>query len=639
MGTVSIKTPLLDHELQGAAYLASQDTNPFASPLVLYLLVHDPISGVQVKLAGTVSPDPVTGQLTSTFANTPELPFEELKLHFFDGPRASLSTPPSCGSYATDASFTPWSAGPAAPASASFAITSGAEGSGCPNPAGLAPAFNAQSTSTQAGAFTAFTLNLGHRDQDQPLSGMTIHLPQGVAAMLASLTPCPEPQASRGECGPESQIGQATAYAGLGPEPDQQTGRVYLTGPYGGAPFGLSIATPAVAGPFNLGTVVVRATINVDPNTAAVTITSAIPTVVQGVGMAPSGVPLQLKQLQVTVDRPGFEFNPTSCNKMAVTGTLTGSEGASAQVSSPFQVAGCQGLPFHPRLEVSTQGQASRANGASLTVKVTSQGLGVANIAKTKLTLPAALPSRLTTIQKACPDSVFQSTPADPGGACDEGSLIGEGIAHTPVLRAPLKGPAYLVSHGGAAFPDVEFVLKGEGILLVLDGKTDIKNGITTSEFNSVPDAPVESFEAILPMGPHSALSAYASASNPYDLCAANLAIPTVITAQNGAVIEPTTKITPQGCAAVKSSRTKKLTLAQQLAKALHACRTRYKHNHARRAACERKTHAAYTAKAMAACRATNKHSRHRRQACEAQARRQYAAHKATSAGSRARTT
>ena len=295
VATVSIKTPLLDHELQGAAYLASQDTNPFASPLVLYVLVHDPISGVQVKLAGTVTPDPVTGQLTSTFENTPQLPFEELKLHFFDGPRASLSTPPTCASYTTNASFTPWSEGPAAPASASFAITSGAEGSGCPNPPGLVPAFNAQSTSTQAGAFTGFTLNLGHRDQDQPLSGMTIHLPQGVAAILASLTPCPEPQASTGECGPESQIGQASAYAGLGPDPYQQTGKVFLTGPYDGAPFGLSIATPAVAGPFNLGTVVVRATINVDPNTAAVTITSALPTFVQGVGMAPSGVPARVE--------------------------------------------------------------------------------------------------------------------------------------------------------------------------------------------------------------------------------------------------------------------------------------------------------------------------------------------------------
>ena len=250
---------------------------------------------------------------------------------------------------------------------------------------------------------------------------------------------------------------------------------------------------------------------------------------VQGVGMSPSGIPLQLKQIEVTVDRPGFEFNPTSCEPMSVTGTLTGAEGASVPVSSPFQVAGCGGLPFAPKLTATVGAHASRVDGTGLDVKVTSKGLGQANIAKVDLTLPEALPSRQTTLEKACLAAVFQANPA----ACSPQSIIGKAIIHTPVLKSPLAGPAYLISHGGAKFPDVEFVLQGEGIELVLDGQTDIHDGITYSRFEVTPDAPFTSFETELPAGPKSILTAYLPHNN-YDLCASKLQMPTEIIGQNG---------------------------------------------------------------------------------------------------------
>jgi len=586
VGTVQIKTPLLPDELQGSAYLAKQDTNPFEPPLVLYLIARDPVSGVLVKLAGKVTPDPTTGQLVSVFENTPPLPFEDLKVSFLSGPRASVSTPPLCGTYTSTTSITPWSGAAAATPSSDFAITSGPGGTPCADPQPFAPGFEAGSTSRQAGGFSGFVMNLSRPDADQALSTVTLRLPSGLAAVLASTTPCPEPQASQGTCGPESLIGHTTASSGLGSDPFTLGGQVFITGPYKGAPFGLSIVTPAIAGPFNLGNVIVRSTINVDPNTAAVTITSdPLPTRLKG-------VPTQLQRVSVTVDRPGFQFNPTNCNPMSITGTLTGAQGGSADVSSPFQVINCASLPFKPTLTASTLGHSSKANGAAFVVKVTS-GPGQANIGKTTIVLPKALPSRLTTIQKACVAAVFEANPA----SCPEGSNIGTATVHTPVLRNPLTGPAYLVSHGGAGFPDVEFVLQGEGITLVLDGKTNIHNGITSDTFNAVPDAPVTTFETVLPEGPHSALTANVPPSKKFSLCGTNLVMPTTLTGQNGAVIQQNTKIAVNGCkgGGVAGFMTRK----QKLAKALKACKK--KKNKAKRAACVKKAHKQFGAKKKSA--------------------------------------
>jgi hypothetical protein len=586
VGTVEIETPLLAHKLEGSVYLAAQDTDPFQAPLVLYLIARDPVSGVLVKLAGRVTPNPSTGQLVSTFEDTPQQPFEDLRLHFFGGPRASLSTPPLCGPYTTSSSFTPWSGGAPATPSSSFNVTSGVGGGACsPDPQPFAPSLQAGSNG-QAGAFTPFTLSIGNPDGDQALSGLTVHLPAGVAALLSTVTPCPEPAAGQEwACGPESVIGDSTVSSGLGGEPYTLAGTVYLTSGYDGAPFGLLVATEAKAGPFNLGMVDVRSRINVNPETAAVTITTdpgprgeALPTMLKG-------VPVQLKRVEVSVDRAGFQFNPTNCSATAVTGTLNGAQGASEGVSYPFTVSNCASLPFKPTLTASAAGKASKADGASLTVKVTSAGLGQANIAKVDLTLPTALPSRLSTLQKACLAAVFDANPAN----CDEGSVIGTATIHTPVLKSPLSGPAYLVSHGGAAFPDVEFVLQGEGITLVLDGKTDIKNGITYSRFESAPDAPFTTFETVLPTGPHSALTSNVPVKEDYSLCKTSLVMPTTITGQNGAVINQTTKIAVTGCGGVKAY---KATKAQLLAKALKACKK--KKNKQKRANCEKQARKKY---------------------------------------------
>jgi hypothetical protein len=571
VGTVTIKTPLLPNDLEGFVYLGEQDVNPFKSPLVLYLVAQDPVSGVLVKLAGEVKINEATGQLVSTFKNTPPLPFEELKLEFFAGQRASQTTPAHCGTYQTEATLVSWSDGKTEKPISAFTVNPGSCTSGA---LPFSPSFEAGSSVNQAYAFTPFTLSIGRPDGQQGLESITMHLPPGQAALISSVKECPEPAAGQEwSCGPGSEIGHSTAVSGLGGDPVTLGGTVYFAGPYKGAPFSVVDITPANAGPFRLGNVVVRSTITVDPNTAAATITSdPLPKFVKG-------VPSQLKELNVFVNREKFEFNPTNCEPMKVTGKLTGYEGGSEEVSSPFQVANCASLPFAPVFTASTTSHTSKADGANLFVKITYPNGAYANVAKSITELPYALPSRLTTIQKACPDTVFEANPA----ACDEGSEIGHAIVHTPVFKNPLVGPAYLVSHGNRAFPDIEIVLQGEGIKLVLDGHTDIKNSITKTSFESVPDAPVEVFELILPEGPHSALAANDNLCKPekpgtvtekvtkhvkghtvqvtekvHKMVAEELVIPTKLVAQNGRVLEQRTKIAVSGCGGVKASKTAK---------------------------------------------------------------------------------
>jgi hypothetical protein len=575
IATVAIKTPLLPNPLEGQVYLAAPQNfagaleNPFGSLVAMYIVAEDPVSGTLVKLPGSVSTDASTGQIVATFDNTPQLPFEQLELHFFGGARAPLSTPAGCGSYTVAASISPWSSAEAANSSSSFDIESGPNGASCSNPQPFTPGFQAGSTNLQAGGFTPFALTMTRPDADQTLSRVEMQMPPGLLGTLSNVALCPEPQAAQGTCGPESLIGETVVSAGLGSAPFTVTGgKVYITSGYKGAPYGLSIVNPAAAGPFVLDEghpVVVRASIYVDPHTAALRIVSdPLPTILDG-------IPLQIQHVNVNINRPGFTFNPTNCNKTAINGTLSSSEGASAAVSTPFQVTNCASLAFKPKLAASTSGKTSKADGASLKVKLTyPDGPFDANIAKVKVDLPKQLPSRLTTLQKACLAKVFEANPAN----CPAESVVGHAKAITPVLPVPLEGPAYFVSHGGEAFPSLIVVLQGYGTTVDLVGTTFISHaGITSSTFEQVPDVPVGSFELTLPEGKFSALG---TDSN---LCKSKLAMPTLFIGQNGAEIHTSTPIGVTSC-----PKAKKATRAQKLAKAMKACKKKPK---GKRGTCE----------------------------------------------------
>ncbi len=595
LGTVEIDTPLLEEPLQGSVFLAQQGnlagngSNPFGSLFALYLVAEG--SGVLVKLPGEVRLDQATGQVSARFGEDPttgfylpQLPFSELKMSFFGGARAPLTTPSSCGTFTTTSALTPWDGNPAVESPSSLAV-----GQGCAT-GGFAPSFSAGTTNPQAGGSGPFSLTFSRQDGEQHFAGVQVTMPRGLVGKIAGIPQCAEPQAAKGECSEASLLGEATTAVGPGEDPYWvKGGKVYLTGPYNGGPFGLSIVVPTTAGPFTLtgdagvGKEVVRASIRVNPGTAQITVVSdPFPTILEG-------VPLDIRTVNVTVNRPGFMLNPTDCEGQKIEGTIASTGNASAGVSSPFEAANCAALAFHPSFSASTEAHTSKEDGASLVVKV-GQKTGEANIHKVDLTLPKILPARLTTLHQACTEAQFAANPA----SCPAGSFIGAATAHTPLLNAPLTGPAILVSHGGAAFPDVEFLLQGEGVEILLDGKTDIKGGITYSKFETVPDAPISSFETTLPESPHSVLTTeYPGQTN---LCAPttpvtvikrvqlrrhghvvrrhgnavyvkrkvtehkpeSLAMPTTIVGQNGAVLTQTTKIAVTGCAKAAAKAPKK---------------------------------------------------------------------------------
>ncbi len=532
IGTVNIETDLPPHSLAGNVYLGQEDGTSAITGLPHPFLVFidaESVYDVSVRLEGQAVPDPTTGRLTVSFLGNPQLPFSDLTLTLNGGPRAPLANPLSCDPASTSFEFSAYTG-------ASFADSTPFAVSGCPPSTPFSLAQSTATSAPNAGAYTNYTFNLARGDGNQYLGKLSTVLPPGLVGAIPSVTLCGEPQAQSGACGAGSQIGTATAQVGAGAEPYAFTGPVYLTGPYAGAPYGLSIPIHAAAGPFDLGNVVTHATIGVDPHSSRVIATTTdLPSIFKG-------VPLRLRNISVVVDRKNFLFNPTNCGPLSTDTALTSTLGATQGLSSPFAVANCSALPFKPNFSAATSASTNpthlKADGAALRVNLL-QNAHEANIHSVVAELPKSLPSRLTTLQKACPAATYEANPF----SCPAGSKVGSATVTTPVLPAPLKGPAYLVSHGGEAFPDLDLLLEGDGgVRVILESKTDIKGGITKSTFGSIPDVPVSSFVLELPEGANSALTAVGT------LCTQTLTMPTTIVAQSGAVIKQNTPIAVAGC-------------------------------------------------------------------------------------------
>ncbi|HEY5194269.1 MAG TPA: hypothetical protein VIJ39_10415 [Solirubrobacteraceae bacterium] len=592
VGTAKAITPDLASPVEGHVYLArpgcggvsqaacteqdALDGNIYKLYLELGGTGEFADAGIQFKVPFDVEANPATGQLTTVVQKIVQAPVSEVKINLNGGPRASVDNSAVCGPAVTTADFTPWSAPGTTPEGIFVAGTPDAGPSsyfnveGCANPQPFAPGLVAGTVTPQAGQFSSFTLNLSRKDREQYVKGIQVHTPPGLLGILANVPLCAEPQADQGTCPEASKIGSTRVASGAGSHPFEIEGAVYLTGPHDGAPFGLSIVTHAVAGPFNLGLVIVRARINVDPENSTLTVTTdetgpyALPQII-------FGVPLRLQRVTVDIDRPNFMFNPTNCSGQQITAAISGSQDTVTNVSSPFAVAGCKSLAFKPAFKVSTSGNTSRAKGASLDAKLSypKGALGNdANIARVKVDLPKQLPSRLSTLQKACVAATFNTNPAD----CPKESIVGVVRASTPLLPVGLAGPVYFVSHGGESFPSLIVVLQGDGVRVDLTGTTFIneKTNITSSTFKTVPDVPVNTFELYLPEGKYSALAAIGS------LCKSTtkLKMPTEFVAQNGAVVKQNTQITVTGCPKNKADNTQKTRKAKQSKRPKHNAST-----------------------------------------------------------------
>jgi hypothetical protein len=489
VGTLALDNAALPGPIDGALYLGES----LPGEKFRLILTADGFA-THVKLPGTIRTDPSTGAVTVEFADLPQTPNQRFNMHIFGSERGMLATPTRCGKYPVQSTFVPWDNElPSQDVTSYFTVNSGPNGSACPGsnrPFG--PSFEAGSVNPTGGMYTPFGLRVSRPDGDQLLSRLNFTAPEGLTARLKGVTQCPQSaidglaglartglaELAASSCPASSEVGTAVSSAGAGSHPVFTRGKVYLAGPYKGAPLSLVTVIPAISGPYDLGNVAVRSALFIDPETAQVTaVSDQLPQLLEG-------IPLRIRSLQVSLDRPGFTLNPTNCTAKSIGATLFGSEGAVAGREDDFQAANCGELDFAPKLSLKLAGKTSRAAHPALKAVLTT-GQDEANIARAVVTLP---PSELLDqghIATVCTRAQFAA------GSCPADSVYGQATVTTPLLDQPLEGPVYLRS--GKALPDMVADLKGE-IDVVLVGHIDSKKGGLRATFGSVPDVPVSRF-------------------------------------------------------------------------------------------------------------------------------------------------
>jgi hypothetical protein len=489
LGTVTLRTQLLDHEIGGTIFLRTQNSDdPLSGELFrIAVEIRSDDDGIDIKLPASIVVNPDTGRLTTVFDDLPQLPFESFGFHFKTGPRAPLASPSTCGDHTVNVELVSWG-DRVVDSSSAFTTT------GC-KPPRFAPTLEAGVDNPVAGSSSPFTVVLDRSDDDEEFRSVTINTPRGLLARVKDAVQCSNAAADKGTCPAGSLIGHAAVAAGVGSNPFWVTnGRVYLTESYRGAPYGLAVVVDAIAGPFNLGTVVVRQAIHVDPRTAELSVVSQpFPTIIKG-------VPLHIRSVQVAIDKPHFMVAPTNCSKQRFGGSATSVNGSTAPLSDRFQVGNCKKLKFSPRLSLFVGSRHHTTRGISTPFRaVLRQKPGQSNLRSVKVVLPQTLAALLNVVNHACSLSEYEN------GRCDD-SKAGTAVAKTPLLKDPLTGGVFFVRHPGRALPDLMVRLRGE-IAIDLAGRVTIPGGTQlATNFDTIPDAPVSKFTLNIVSGSHGPL-------------------------------------------------------------------------------------------------------------------------------------
>jgi hypothetical protein len=513
---VTVDSPLLEAPLEGNMILATPYDNPFDSLIAVYVAVKGP--NFWIKLPGKVDLDQTTGQITATFDESPQQPFSHLHVEFPGGSQASLATAPKCGTYDSTAELTSWASPVPVPLTSPMTFDEGC------TPGPNAPSFSAGTQNPQAGSYSPFEFHLTRADRTPYLSGITTSLPNGLLAKIGSVEKCGDAAAAAGNCPAASEVGSTTVLTGPGAAPLTVKGHVYLTGPYKGGPYGLSIAVPTKgqAGPFDLGTVVVRAGIYVDPTDAHVTVKSdPLPTIIQG-------IPLRMRQVNIAIDKPEFTLNPTSCAPKKVLGSFGALGAPTSDQAVDFQALGCSDLGFGPKLTMRFKDAPTRRGGFPALEATLTAAKGDANIDKASVILPATELLEQGHIGTICTRPQFAAD------ACPARSVYGYAKAYSPLLDQPLQGPVYLRSNGGdRELPDLVAALDGQidvdvvGYIDSVHRKGSEISRIRT-RFVSVPDAPISRFVLQMDGGKKGLLA------NNTNLCKAKPHAEAKFTGQNG---------------------------------------------------------------------------------------------------------
>jgi hypothetical protein len=547
IGTLSAKSPLLEEPIEGSVYLGTPHDNEFNSLIAVYFVARAMERGVLIRQAGEGRLDPLTGQISTTFEHLPPLPYSSLELNLREGPRAPLITPQACGEYNIMARFYPFSAPATATVRTSpFRITSGANGGVCAAAESQLPNKSTLEAGTMlplGGSYSPFVFRVSREDGSQRFGSLQATLPTGLLGKLSGVSSCPESgivtAASRTaegggaqelaspSCPAASQLGVVNVAAGAGTQPYVVQGKAYLAGPYKGAPLSLEIITPAVAGPFDLGSVAVRTALYVDESTAQIhAVSDSLPTILHG-------IPLDVRSISLSMDKPEFTLNPTNCSAKTVTGMITTLTGGSASLSNPFAVGGCKGLAFEPELKLAFTGATKRTGFPAVKAVLTQPAGQNANVSGVSVILPKGMLIANAHISNPCTRVQFNSTPV-PGGGCPAKSILGTAKAWTPLLEKPEEGNVYFRSNGGERqLPDLVVALRGQIPLQLVGfidsvGKKGAEVRRVRSRFQNIPDAPVSRFELKLSGGKKGLLQ------NSKNLCKVSDKAKFDLTGQNG---------------------------------------------------------------------------------------------------------